>query len=152
MERLTIRNSDGSVSQPTGLNWADALERLAAYEDTGLEPCEVNEKYATIMEFNKLRLKISLARLCKILQAETEGRCVALPCKIGDTLNKYVNQAREFEELYIKLYTATGFTAEKLLEMFVAGYVLQKPDYSKQLAEMANLAETTTPNELPKRR
>lgn len=81
MERLTIRNSDGSVSQPTGLNWADALERLAAYEDTGLEPCEVNEKYATIMEFNKLRLKISLARLCKILQAETEGRCVVLPCK-----------------------------------------------------------------------
>ena len=38
MERLTIRNSDGSVSQPTGLNWAAALERLAAYEDTGLEP------------------------------------------------------------------------------------------------------------------
>ena len=32
MERLTIRNSDGSVSQPTGLNWAAALERLAAYE------------------------------------------------------------------------------------------------------------------------
>lgn len=30
MERLTIRNSDGSVSQPTGLNWAAALERLAA--------------------------------------------------------------------------------------------------------------------------
>ena len=43
MERLTIRNSDGSVSQPTGLNWAAALERLAAYEDTGLEPCETSE-------------------------------------------------------------------------------------------------------------
>lgn len=152
MERLTIRNSDGSVSQPTGLNWAAALERLAAYEDTGLEPCEISEKYATIMAFNRLRLKISLARLCEILQAETEGRCVVLPCMIGDTLNKCVNQAREFEELYTKLYAVTGFTAEKLLEMFAAGYVLQKPDYSKQLAEMANLAETTTPNELPKRR
>ncbi len=84
MERLTIRNSDGSVSQPTGLNWAAALERLAAYEDTGLEPCETNEKYATIMAFKRLRLKISLARLCEILQAETEGRCVVLPCKMGD--------------------------------------------------------------------
>ncbi len=102
MERLTIRNSDGSVSQPTGLNWAAALERLAAYEDTGLEPCETSEKYATIMAFNRLRLKISLARLCEILQAETEGRCVVLPCMIGDTLNKCVNQAREFEELYTK--------------------------------------------------
>ena len=33
MERLTIRNSDGSVSQPTDLKWAEALEKLAAYED-----------------------------------------------------------------------------------------------------------------------
>lgn len=43
MERLTIRNSDGSVSQPTGLNWADALNRLAAYEDTGMTPKEVHD-------------------------------------------------------------------------------------------------------------
>lgn len=90
MERLTIRNSDGSVSQPTWLNWVDALERLAAYENTGLEPCETNEKYATIMALNRLRLKISLARLCEILQAETEGRCVVLPCKAGDTVYRVV--------------------------------------------------------------
>ena len=41
MERLTIRNSDGSVSQPTDLRWADALKKLAEYEDTGLTPEEV---------------------------------------------------------------------------------------------------------------
>lgn len=40
MDRLTIRNSDGSVSQPLNLNWAAALERLSAYEDTGMEPVE----------------------------------------------------------------------------------------------------------------
>ena len=83
----------------------------------------------------------NLDRLRELAEADRKGRCVVLPCKIGDTLNKCVNQAREFEELYTKLYAATGFTAEKLLEMFAAGYVLQKPDYSKQLAEMANLAE-----------
>lgn len=33
LKRLTIRNSDGSVSQPTDLKWAEALEKLAAYED-----------------------------------------------------------------------------------------------------------------------
>ena len=34
MERLTIRrNSDGSVSQPTDLHWADVLDRLVMYED-----------------------------------------------------------------------------------------------------------------------
>ena len=31
--RLTIRNSDGSVSQPTDLKWSEALEKLAYYED-----------------------------------------------------------------------------------------------------------------------
>lgn len=41
MERLTIRNSDGSVSQPMNLRWRDALAKLAAYEDTGLEPEQV---------------------------------------------------------------------------------------------------------------
>jgi len=33
MNRLTIRNSDGSVSQLMDLRWADALEKLAHYED-----------------------------------------------------------------------------------------------------------------------
>ena len=46
MERLTIRNSDGSVSQPTGLNWEEALNRLAAYEDTGMTPKEVHDMLA----------------------------------------------------------------------------------------------------------
>ena len=34
MDRLTMRrNSDGSVSQPMGLRWADVLDRLVTYED-----------------------------------------------------------------------------------------------------------------------
>lgn len=41
MERLTIRNSDWTVSQPTNMNWENVLYRLAAYEDTGLEPYEI---------------------------------------------------------------------------------------------------------------
>ena len=31
--RLTIRNSDGTVSQPMNLDWSAALEKLATYED-----------------------------------------------------------------------------------------------------------------------
>ncbi len=41
MERLTMRNSDGSVSQPTGTTVEAVFYRLAAYEDTGLEPEEI---------------------------------------------------------------------------------------------------------------
>jgi hypothetical protein len=50
LNRLTIRNSDGSVSQPTNLNWAKALERLAEYEDTGLTPDEVGQIKLASME------------------------------------------------------------------------------------------------------
>ena len=103
-------------------------------------------------------------RIKELWEADREGRCVVLPHMIGDTLisglaktpinakpNERANQAQELEELYTRLYAVTGFTAAKLLEMFAAGYMLKKPDYSKLREEMANLAETTTPNELPKR-
>ena len=42
---------------------------------------------------------------------------------------------------------ATGFTAEQLLEMFSAGYTLEKPDYSKSMEEAENLGGITQPNE-----
>jgi hypothetical protein len=47
--RLTIRNSDGSVSQPVDLRWADVLSKLVDYEDAekrGLLvrlPCKVGD-------------------------------------------------------------------------------------------------------------
>ncbi len=63
MERMTIRNSDGSVSQPTDLKWAEALDRLAAYEDAG-----------------------PLDRLLELAEADKDGRLVVLPCKVGDTV------------------------------------------------------------------
>lgn len=42
MKRLTIRHSDGRVSQPSTTAMEVLLYRLAEYEDTGLEPenCE----------------------------------------------------------------------------------------------------------------
>lgn len=60
--------------------------------------------------------------------------------------NEWVNRVRELDELYTKLQIITGFTVEQLLEMFAAGYTLEKPDYSKSFEEMASLAETTPPN------
>lgn len=88
MKRLTIRNSDGSVSQPTGLNWSEALTRLAAYEDTGLEPAEVismhGEWCAMMTALNSIGG--GYGRLREIAEADKEGRLVVLPCKVGDTV------------------------------------------------------------------
>ena len=63
------------------------------------------------------------------------------------TPNEWVNRVRELDELYTKLQIITGFTVEQLLEIFAAGYTLEKPDYSKSFEEIASLAETTPPNE-----
>ena len=41
-------------------------------------------------------------------------------------LNECVSRLRELDELYTKLHAVTGFTAEQLLEMFAAGYTLEK--------------------------
>lgn len=43
MERLTIRNSDGTVSQPTSTTVEAVFYRLADYEDTNREPTEIRK-------------------------------------------------------------------------------------------------------------
>ena len=84
MERMTIRNSDGSVSQPTDLKWAEALDRLAAYEDTGLMPRDIEEllKMAVAKTNKVLRLKEDLhamknelCQYCKKYKQAHEGAC-----------------------------------------------------------------------------
>ena len=85
MERMTIRNSDGSVSQPTDLKWAEALDRLAAYEDTGLTP-EQCENAKTIIESAFSDDTSKAKQIRELLKADMAGRLVVLPCKVGDRL------------------------------------------------------------------
>lgn len=73
------------------------VDRLAAYEDTGLEPEEIirngmmfedNKRYAGRLEL-KLKAYEKLGpidRLRALAQADREGRCVVLPCKMDDVL------------------------------------------------------------------
>lgn len=77
MDRLTIRNSDGSVSQPTDLKWAEALDCLAAYEDTGLTP----EDCARATEIDDILLDeyYPIGRMRELIKADKEGRVIVLP-------------------------------------------------------------------------
>lgn len=43
MKRLTIRNSDGFVSQPTSTTIEDVFYKLAEYEDTEMDPSEIEQ-------------------------------------------------------------------------------------------------------------
>ena len=84
MKRLTIRNGDGTVSQPTGTRVEDVFYRLAEYEDTGMTPEEVRKMQTLFlgMKGNKyIRLDDELNAM---LKAKREGRLTVLPCRIGD--------------------------------------------------------------------
>ena len=70
---MTIRNRDGTVSQPTGLKWAEALERLADYEDSGLTPEELHELlHDSTGPLHK--------KLGEWIGAERDGRLLIQPC------------------------------------------------------------------------
>lgn len=52
--------------------------RLAAYEDTRMEPEEITAMQHTLDEYHKVA--------DPLLRAQTAGRLVVLPCKVGDML------------------------------------------------------------------
>lgn len=54
-----------------------AIDRLAAYEDTGLTPEEV----AGLCEMDK---RSRMAKMLRWEEAEAAGRLMILPCKVGD--------------------------------------------------------------------
>ena len=67
-------------------------ERLAAYEDTGLMPEEVlpkdkaDEIALKLMRLADLESLCSYDHLRELAEADKDGRCVVLPCKVGDTV------------------------------------------------------------------
>ena len=63
--------------------------RLAAYEDTGLEPEQVAEVYRRFSEARAIAEELGQKyadRADELLRAEAEGRLLVLPCKVGDTV------------------------------------------------------------------
>jgi hypothetical protein len=93
MERLTYRDKDGfPMMKKRGGFKQGGVERLAAYEDTGLEPEEVlpkdkaDEIALKLMRLADLERICSCTRLRELAEADKDGRVVISPCKIGDKL------------------------------------------------------------------
>lgn len=68
------------------------VERLAAYEDTGLEPEEVlpkdkaDEIALKLMRLADLESICNYTRLRELAEADKDGQLAVLPCKVGDRL------------------------------------------------------------------
>lgn len=79
---------------------ADFVDRLAAYEDTGLYPESVEalklsmmgKAISEITEFDGLPID----RLRELAEADKDGRVLILPCKVGDTVYFVNKQILEF--------------------------------------------------------
>lgn len=87
MERLTYRDKDGfPMMKKRGGFKQGGVERLAAYEDTWLEPEEIDMDHEAAEQLRHLCRDCDLERLEKLAEADKDGRVVVLPCKLGDTL------------------------------------------------------------------
>lgn len=94
MERLTKLSSKGdryvsAIGSGAGC-WTQIVNRLAAYENTGISPEKVE-----IMRETKSDAQFMLTELCRfcdydrleeLAKAEKEGRVEVLPCKLGTTV------------------------------------------------------------------
>lgn len=74
-----------------------AVERLAAYEDTGLEPEEIKN----------LKNGIIPDHWAELFKAECEGRLLVLPCKVGDTV--YWIKGKAILEVYIQWFETNAY-------------------------------------------
>lgn len=104
-------------------------ERLAAYEDTGLTPEEIKAPFTedAMINLAAQALGVEADRLRELAEADKDGRCVMLPCKVGDTVY-FVN-------------------AKHILEFTVVGYAVSETGvswvYSEHVDKIGNTNERT---------
>lgn len=102
MERLTYFKDGYWRVNFSGVQYqADFVDRLAAYEDTGLEPEAVETVKLALAAKHMVDLETlnntPISRLVELAEADKDGRVLILPCKVGDTVwfKTYKNNARD---------------------------------------------------------
>ena len=93
MERLTYRDKDGMAMMKERGGWkSGGIDRLAAYEDSGLEPKDIISAVdmakiaCALHELNAYKDLGPIDHIRDLIKAEQDGRLVVLPCKVGDTV------------------------------------------------------------------
>lgn len=144
-ERLTKRDTDGQAMmdcQKCEADWtgkhgkpmADCTalycrnrlkDLLAAYEDTGMTPEEIDMDHEAAETLRQLCRGCDLDRLEKLAEADKDGRVVVPPCKVGDrlyevtgrkTISVYKVRAIRVElfSLFIEWDIVEGFVCQSL--------------------------------------
>ena len=103
MERCTIRLKTGEA-RCSQLDGNVVVERLAAYEDTGLTPEEVKAPFTedTMINLAAQALGVEPSRLRELAEADKDGRCVVLPCKVGQRVFALLDTDKNISECEVK--------------------------------------------------
>ena len=94
MDRLTSWNEDCVLINGHALAYSmryelvQMAERLAAYEDTGLTPKEIKAPFTEGAAINLAAQALGMEprRLRELAEADKAGRCVVLPCRVGEKI------------------------------------------------------------------
>ena len=100
MERLTYFKDGHWRVNFDGVQYqADFVDRLAAYEDTGLTPEEIKAPFTedTMINLAAQALGVEPSRLRELAEADKDGRVIILPCKVYETdgVRVYEHTVRE---------------------------------------------------------
>ena len=105
MKRLTFEGNYCDISQCRELpckydgncSQKQVWERLREYEDTGLTPEKIKAPFTedTMINLAAQALGVEPSRLREIAEADKDGRCVVLPCKVGDVMYKLFREYTE---------------------------------------------------------
>ena len=111
MKRLTISDCGKfKLPPPAGTkerecpSYMDLYQRLAAYEDTGLEPEEIKAALEGAQrEFEEYDEMAPKGRLRELVQADREGRCVVIhPNSVTDDDYKIICGKINAEDIHLR--------------------------------------------------
>lgn len=81
------------------------MKRLAAYEDTGLTPEDLNAPFTwqtVLNQASQKALGVEPSRLRELAEADKDGRCVVLPCKVGQRVFALMDMDKHISECEVK--------------------------------------------------
>lgn len=80
------------------------VERLAAYEDTGLTPEEIKDPFTADAMINLAAqaMGVEPSRLREFAEADKDGRVVVLPCKVGQRVFALMDTDKHISECEVK--------------------------------------------------
>ena len=147
MERLTFEGNFCEIAQcecikcphDTECSQKQVWERLKQYEDTKRTPEQIEALEAAIMgkavaqitEFEGL----PISRLRELAVADKDGRCVVLPCKVGDTIWRLKRTFETYPDKSKPYTEADGFLLQDIWNVG-KNVFLTREEAEKALAEM----------------